>query len=333
MPVRKYRSIYESGRKKTERMLWNGEYYVQKVRVMPGQVVPEHLRGPAVCGSGCACNETPGPKTPARDGFDVKYQYGEGCLSDQLLGQWASHVAGLGYVLDPKRVGKAVESVFRYNFRKPIGGFSNVQRIYALNDEAGLLLCSWPRGNRPRLPFVYSDEVWTGIEYHVAAHLIYEGFVAEGLAVVKGVRDRHDGLRRNPWDEFECGHHYARAMSSWSVLLALCGYGYSAVTGRLRFAPKLSPDDFRCVFTTASGWGALSQTATDAGRTVSVSVSYGAVALRSLALQGDGRKVAVRLGGRSIEAACRPLEEGILEVTLSEPVELKPGQRLVITMR
>ena len=331
--AREYRAVYESGRKRTEALLWNGEYYVQKVEVMPGLEVPERLRGPAACGEECACNETPDPKTAAMQGFEVKYQYGEGCLSDQLLGQWACHVAGLGYVLDPRRVGRSVESIFRYNFRGPIGGFSNVQRIYALNDEAGLLLCSWPRGNRPRLPFVYSDEVWTGIEYHVAAHLIYEGHVAEGLAVVKGARDRHDGVRRNPWDEFECGHHYARAMSSWSVLLALCGYHYSAVEGRMRLAPKVSPEDFRCAFTTGSGWGTLSQKVAKGAQTVGVAVDYGKVALRSLVAQGSGEKATARLDGRAIPATRRAVEKGMVEVALEERVEVKEGQRLTVTLR
>jgi hypothetical protein len=331
--AQEYRAVYESGRKKTEESLWNGEYYIQKVEVMPGLIVPERLRGPAACASDCACSETPGPKTSALQGFEVKYQYGEGCLSDQLLGQWAAHVAGLGYVLDPKRVGKAIESIFRYNFRARIGDFSNVQRIYALNDEAGLLLCSWPHGNRPRLPFVYSDEVWTGIEYHVAAHLIYEGFVAEGLAVVKSVRDRHDGLRRNPWDEFECGHHYARAMSSWSVLLALCGYHYSAVDGRMTFAPRLSPENFRCAFTTASGWGTLSQRIGKGSQTVTVSVSYGKVSLRSIVIQGSGEKTTARLDGRAIRAARRAGERGMVEVMMEEMVEVGEGQRLMITLR
>ena len=109
----------------------------------------------------------------------------------------------------------------KYNFLTDFRNFSNVQRTYALNDEKGLLLCSWPKGGRPPLPFPYSDEVWTGIEYQVASHLIYEGLLEEGLSVVKAVRDRYDGFRRNPWNEVECGHHYARAMSSWGVLLAL----------------------------------------------------------------------------------------------------------------
>ena len=185
-----------------------------------------------------------------------KYQHGEGCLSDQLLGQQLCHVAGLGYVLDPEKSRKTMQSIFKHNFRDPIGGFHNVQRTYALQDEAGLLLCTWPRGNRPALPFPYCDEVWTGFEYQVAAHLIYEGCVVEGLTIVKAARARHDGVRRNPWNEFECGWHYARALSSWALIQALSGVHYSAVEQSLTFDPKLKTP-FTCVFTAGSAWGLL----------------------------------------------------------------------------
>ena len=181
------REILEKGKANFDRLLWNGSYYVQKY----DQVM------------------------------EKKYQYGEGCLSDQMLGQWMAMAAGLGRFLPEDRLKTTLRSIFEYNFMTDFRDYSNVQRTYALNDERGLLLCTWPKGGRPPLPFVYSDEVWTGIEYHVASHLMYEGLLEEGLSIVKAVRDRYDGLRRNPWDEVECGHHYARAMSSWAVLLAL----------------------------------------------------------------------------------------------------------------
>jgi len=140
-----YRQVYERGRAAMED-LFNGEYYVQH------------------------CPD------------DVEIN---GCLSDQLIGQWFAHIVGLGYLLDPEHVRSAMRAVFEHNWRTDFWEHANPQRIYALNDEQGLLLCSWPRGERPRFPFVYSDEVWCGIEYQVASHLIYEGFVDEGLAVVK----------------------------------------------------------------------------------------------------------------------------------------------------
>lgn len=219
--ARLYGDIFEKGRKKFDELLWNGEYYVQKYEKV----------------------------------MEKKYQYGDGCLSDQLLGQWLAMVAGLGRFLPEDHVRTTLRSIFDYNFKADFRDFSNCQRTYALNDEKGLLLCSWPKGGRPPLPFVYSDEVWTGIEYHVASHLIYEGWLEEGLAIVKAVRDRHDGWRRNPWNEVECGHHYARAMSSWGLLLALSGYSYSGPQMRLGFSPALEREGFRTFWVTGSGWG------------------------------------------------------------------------------
>lgn len=328
-----YRAIFESGRARTEAELWNGEYYIQKVEVMEGHRVPEHLRGPAAaCDSECACHEARDEKNPASQDFEVKYQYGDGCLSDQLLGQWASHVAGLGHLLEPSHVRQSLESIFRYNFCKPIGSFSNVQRIYALNDEAGLLLCSWPRGRRPKLPFVYSDEVWTGIEYQVAAHLIYEGLVEEGLAVVKGVRDRHDGVRRNPWDEFECGHHYARAMASWSVLLALSGFRYQAVSKSMGFHPRIHSARFRTFFSTGNAWGNYSQKQTRKGLESVLEVHWGNLELLrfSLPIDAAGRKTfKAEVGGEIVDGTLEASGDGVT-LCFSRPVRLSAGQRLKV---
>jgi hypothetical protein len=131
----------------------------------------------------------------------------------------------------------------------------NVQRTYALNDEAGLILCSWPRGGRPRFPFVYADEVWTGVEYQVAAHLILEGAVDAGLTIVAAARDRHDGYRRNPWNEVECGNHYVRSMASWSVYQALCGVMVDVPAGQISVEPAISSDEFDAFVICGTGWG------------------------------------------------------------------------------
>jgi non-lysosomal glucosylceramidase len=247
--ARTCRALFDKGLAAYDSLLWNGEYYVQKY----DQVM------------------------------EKKYQYGEGCLSDMLLGQWLGMVSGLGRFLPAERVQSSLRSIYTYNFLTDFRNFSNVQRTYALNDEKGLLLCSWPRGGRPPLPFPYSDEVWTGIEYQVASHLIYEGLLEEGLSVVKAVRDRYDGYRRNPWDEVECGHHYARAMSSWGLLTALSGQSYSAPEKRIGFDPKMNADDFRTVWTAGSGWGTYSQKIA-AGKTAAlkIEVASGELTLKEL---------------------------------------------------
>jgi hypothetical protein len=190
-------------------------------------------------------------------------------------------VVDLGKMLPHEHIRSALGSIFRYNFRENFDDFPNTQRIYALNDEAGLLLCSWPKGKRPAIPFPYSDEVWTGIEYQVAAHLIYEGRIDEGLTMVSAVRDRHSGANRNPWNEVECGNHYARSLASWAILLALGGQHYRAHSGELDFAPA-APGPFRGFFSTGSAWGRVD---IDEGG-VLLHVDGGELALTTLRLHG-----------------------------------------------
>jgi uncharacterized protein (DUF608 family) len=222
----RYKAMYEAGGRKMDEMLWNGNQYVQNLE----------------------------------DINKYRYQYGTGCLSDQVFGQMLAHVSGLGYILPQEHVRAAIASIYRNNFRTDFSDFHNVLRTYVLNDEKGLVLCSWPNGGRPRLPFIYADEVWTGIEYQVAAHLIYEGLLEEGLTIVKAVRERHDGVKRNPWNEVECGHHYARSMASWALLTSLSGYRFDMTKGTVGFKPRIHTDDFCCFFSTATAWGTFTQT-------------------------------------------------------------------------
>lgn len=299
-----YRKILEKGKKNYETLLWNGEFFIQKYD----------------------------------QALQKKYQYGEGCLSDQLLGQWLSMVAGIGRFLDDGKIKKTLESIYRYNFRDNFYDFANVQRTYALADEKGLLLCTWPRGGRPPLPFPYSDEVWTGIEYHVASHLIYEGMLREGLSIVKAVRDRYDGRRRNPWNEVECGHHYARAMSSWGILLALSGFSYSSPEGRLGFSPAINQEDFRTFWSLGSTWGTYEQhLGQDKVFTCELRLEQGNFNLRELNIELPAiastvlKSVSCRLGGRDIKAVVG-LRGKRLSLKFRQPVQLKGGEVLQLKM-
>jgi non-lysosomal glucosylceramidase len=238
-----YLDLYNKGREKYENLLWNGEYYIQKIEVIEGVNIPDRLKSP-----------------PDEHGNIIpKYQFGDGCLSDQLLGQYLSFVSGLGYILDEDHVNKALNSIYKYNFKSSMENFHNVQRVYAVNDESGLVACTWPKGDRPVLPFVYADEVWTGIEYQVAASLIYSGQVKEGINIVESVRNRYRGFNRNPFAEIECGKNYARAMASWSVLLAICGYGYDGINKAITFNPRFNKDKFSCFWSCGTGWGNFSK--------------------------------------------------------------------------
>jgi hypothetical protein len=282
--------------------LFNGEFYRQQVRTPQGEILTDPQTFP-------------------------KYQYGEGCLSDQMIGQWYARMLDLGDLFNAESVKQTMASIFKYNWKGDLSEHANPQRIYALNDEGGLLLCSWPRGGRPPLPFVYSDEVWCGIEYQVASHLIYEGLVEEGLAVVKGIRDRHDGTRRNPWNEFECGHHYARSMASYAVMLALSGFHYHAAKGKIAFNPRIHQEDFACFFSVDSGWGIYRQRI-DANQTqAEIEVRYGTLNLRTVELTIDGDTVQAQLAGVPIRAT----RKGKV-ITFADAIEIQAGETLVLSL-
>jgi uncharacterized protein (DUF608 family) len=332
-----YLSLLKQGAALYDEKLWGKDYYVQDVYVLKGLEVPKHLISPEgeECGSDCECKKTPGDKKPALDTsmVNVKYQYGKGCLSDQLLGQYLAHAVGLGHVLNPDHVRMASHSIFKYNFKKRMTDFANVQRVYALNEEAGLLLCSWPHGDRPALPFVYSDEVWTGIEYQVAATLIYNGLAKEGLEIVKAVSDRYNGLHRNPWDEEECGHHYARAMSSWAVLLALTGYRCDGSAQRLEFAPVVSRENFKTFWSNGTGWGTFSERLERGTLNVELRLDNGGMKLQTLALgQWKAGEVQLTLNGKAVPANLES-EDGRMVIRLKEPVLLAEGGVLKASIR
>ena len=175
-----------------------------------------------------------------------------------------------------------MKAVYRHNFKRNFFNHQNCQRAYVFNDESGLILCSWPQGGIPEQPFVYSDEVWTGIEYEVATLLIYEGMVDDGLGIVKAIRKRHDGVHRNPWNEVECGNHYARSMASWAILLALSGFQYDAHSRVILFNPAYQPENFRCLFNTGSCWGHYSQRIEKDGFNLNIEIIHGSLAINRL---------------------------------------------------
>jgi uncharacterized protein (DUF608 family) len=324
-----YENLFNSGSKKYDELLWKDDYYVQKVNVLKGLTVPAHLISPE---EGCSpeCKKKSALGSSDSSCSSPKYQYGEGCLSDQLLGQYLAHVVGVGYVLNPDHVRKAMKSIYDYNFKNPIGEFSNVQRVYALNDEAGLLLCSWPRGNRPALPFVYSDEVWTGIEYQVAASLIYNGWIDQGLYIVKAVRDRYNGERRNPWDEEECGHHYARAMASWAVLLSLSGYYYDGIDHEMTFTPRVAKDDFSTFWSCGSGWGTFKEKSS----TLKLDLLYGTLNLKTLKLDASlptSKKTQARVNDKIVDISLSKSKDG-LKVIFGRGISLVKGDVLEIEL-
>jgi hypothetical protein len=218
---------------------------------------------------------------------------------------------------------QTLRSIFQYNYRPNMLEHNNAQRVYALADEAGLVLCTWPRGGRPDLPFVYSDEVWSGIEYQAAGHMIYEGLVDEGLTIVSSLRARYDGERRNPWNELECGSHYARSLASWTLLLALSGFECDLAAGHMGFTPALPERPFRCFWSTGTGWGIYEHNADQ----ISLRCDYGQQTLKTF-FAGQANVQGVHIAGRRVAAAPEHRNKGTL-LKLPEPITLHPGDSLV----
>ncbi len=218
-----------------------------------------------------------------------EYQVGDGCLLDQLIGQYQAEACGLGPLVSEANIGKAQASIYRYNYKRDMGRHESVQRIFPLNDEAALVICDDGQGTRPRIPFPYYAEVFTGIEYTAAAQMIYGGMVAQGIECIESIRRRYDGQRRNPWNEAECGHHYARAMAAWSGILALSGFSYDAAAQRLAVKPRRRLALFRTFWSTASGWGWSTASGWgwfSVGGKLTIHVEEGWLALTEVVVQG-----------------------------------------------
>jgi len=295
--VRRYRAIFEKGRVSLPAEIWNGEYYIQKVDL------EEH----------------------------PKYEYATGCHADQLLGQWWAYQLDLGYILPEEQVRAVLGSIVKHNWREDFVGFKQAPRVFASEHDRGLLICTWPKGGRPQEPTLYSDEVFTGIEYEVAGVLLYEGRVEDALKILRGVRARYDGRERSPWNDIECGDHYARAMSSWTLLEAVAGLRYSAPDGLLAFAPKTTPENFRCLFIAAEGWGKFDQQISGKSQANSLTGAYGKIKLRTLELAYQGKtkpqKATATLVGKPLALESR-ISGNVVRLQAGRELELSAGDSL-----
>ncbi len=272
------------------------------------------------------------------EGQDTRWQYGSGCLSDQLFGQTWAGLLDLGHIYDPQKIRTALASIYRHNF-VPAGGALGVyhaqwpaEREFASSREAGLLTCTWPDGGRPGEPVRYRDEIWTGIEYQVATGLILEGMLDEALVILKAIDDRYDGALHNPWNEVECGDHYARAMAAWGAYQALCGFVYDGPAGMIGMAPRLTPERFGAFFTGAEGWGLMSQSRTELQQENRLEVRWGSLRVSQFVPElADGvrePKVDVTLDGKALAAAVHQDHRGRTVATLGTPAVVRAGKQI-----
>jgi uncharacterized protein (DUF608 family) len=314
-----YHRLFVNGSRWFDQNLFNGEYYIQKVEGRPESQIAAGTR----VGMG------------AGNSLKPDYQMGDACLADQLLGQMQAHVAGLGYLLQEANVRAALKSVYKYNYRPNLSEHVDLQRTYALNDEGGVVVATYPLGKRPEIPFPYFGEIWTGMDYQFAASLAFEGMMTEALNVVESTRRRFDGERRNPWNEPECGHHYARALASWGCFVAWSGFRYSAPQRELTLMPRTRRQAFRCFWSVPSGWGSFTHTLKPQGQSVQVQVAEGSLAVASLAVNGLSKgpfKIAsVQLGSEVLQANLKQ-EAQRRVVALEREVAVDPGHPLEVVL-
>jgi uncharacterized protein (DUF608 family) len=302
--ARRWQAVRRLGMKNQDEKLWNGQYYIQ---------------------------------IPDRPGAN---DYNTGCHADQLLGQWWAHMLDLGYLYPAPHVKAALAAVMKHNFHEKFALVKQSPRRYIPDDEGGLLICTWPRGGRPKPFIMYADETWTGIEYATAGAMLYEGLIDEARQIVGMARSRYDGRRRegldsgpggNPYNELECGKFYARAMSSWSLLIAAQGLVLEGPRGILGFRPNWQPEDHRSLFTAPEGWGLFVQHRTARQQTERIEVRYGRLRLRELvfALPGPAAGATVTGAGRPVPAALRQTESNV-RLVLEQETEVPEGSALEV---
>lgn len=304
----KYEELFKRGKKWTDERLFNGEYYYQDIN-LKDEAIHKAFNAPEYWND---------------EKNEIKFQAGEGCMADQLAAQWHANICGLGEIFDGEQTKKALQSIYKYNFKKSMRDFFNPCRIYSLNDEGGVIICEWPEGRKkPVVPIPYSGETMTGFEYQAAVHMIQEGFVSEGMDIVRAVRQRFDGEKRNPWNEFECGSNYARSMSSYALLLAFSGFEFNMSQGHIGFSPVINRDKFRCFWSLDSGWGEFIHE----NNTIQLSVKKGYLKLRSFysELLREKTKISVEQDKKDIRLT---LDTG--KVRFEDEVCIAPDKNLYI---
>jgi uncharacterized protein (DUF608 family) len=306
-----WKSIAEKSAKKQDNELWNGEYFQQ-------------IRG----------------EKPATD-------YEDGCHSDQLLGQWWADQLGLGSLYPDYKIKSANEAILKYNFKSTLEDYYQGHRTFALPEEAGMVVTTWPRNPRTKYASRYSGEVWTTFEYTIGSQLIKYGKLQDALTVLRSGYKRYDGKYRtgytgrwgnfgfsgNPFGDDECGQFYGRALSQWSVMLAVQGFDYNGPEGIIGFNPKWKPENHQSFFTVSKGWGVFNQKRAQNVQENSIRLDYGTLSLNTINLNKGfdvGKNINVALNGKKLNVT--PKKEGDTVTITFDAVTMQAGDVIKILM-
>ena len=310
--------LYELGSGWTDAHLFNGEYYIQQVQGIPENQIAEGLRN----------------WEGSKDTLHPDFQLGSGCLVDQLLGQYIADLAGMGPLLNVRNIRKSLESIYRYNYKRDLAQHASVGRTFALNDEAALIVCDYPKGGRPEIPIPYYSENFTGGEYVAAILMLKYGMVQQGVECIANIRRRYDGEKANPYAEAEYGRHYARAMASWGAVPMLSGFLYNGLTQELKVKPLVNADDFCCFWSTPTAWGSVRQTVAGQKARFALDPKRGSIVLRQLSL--DPRifskdQASAAVGGRAVPCLVTRHEDDAL-LAFNQEVRISPAATLTVTI-
>jgi non-lysosomal glucosylceramidase len=317
--AKEYHDLFLKGKEWTDKNLFNGEYYYQLIDLKDKSILEKFSKGNSLLGDSTVkayWNEEAG---------EIKYQVAEGSIVDQVLAQWHANICGLGEIFDRGQTRKALKSIYKNNFKKSMRNVFNACRLYSMNDEAGVIICDWPEGrDKPVVPVTYAEETMNGFEYQVAIHMIQEGFVEEGFEIIAAIRNRYDGERRNPWNEFECGSNYARSMASFAVLPAVSGFEFNMVENMIGFNPVLKTDiGFTSFWSLDSGWGLFKKE----GNEIQIEILYGKLDLNTIVLPfiTDKAVETVTIGDKAVE-----FKKEDQHINFAEKVSINCGEVLKI---
>ncbi|WP_105620060.1 GH116 family glycosyl-hydrolase [Vallitalea okinawensis] len=317
--AKEYLKIFEKGKDWTDKNLFNGKYYHQLIDLKDKSILDQYNNESLSLG-----------------GYDIftaywsdehselKYQIGEGSAIDQVVASWHANLCGVGEIFDPEQTKEALKSLYKYNFKENMRDFYNPCRLYSLYDEAGIVICDWPEDKyKPVVPVPYSEETMNGFEYQSAIHMIQEGMIEEGMNIVKAIRERYNGFKRNPWNEFECGSNYARSMASYALLLAFSGFSYHMPYRRLGFNPVITEKDFKSFWSIDGAWGNIEINKEQ----VILKVLYGSLEIRQLELSFIDQIKEITLNREELEYA---FEED--KIIFQKEYTVNASEEIIITL-
>lgn len=277
----KYSDLFEKGCKYTKDNLFNGRYFIQKIDLKDKGIVDKYN-----------CSDI----FWSEELEEISYQLEDGCIIDQLIGQWHASLCGIGEIFDRDQAKTAAINIFKNNYKESMRDFVNPWRLFAYNDDGGTVICSYPEGvKKPKNPIPYSEEVMSGFEYSFAGVLFMYGLYDEAIKVMRTARERYNGKNRNPWNDAECGHNYVRSMAAYALIPILSGFVADLPRKRIEFNP-ISKDTFKSVWSVATGWGIFELKK----NVVVISLKKGSLLLKELSLPFSDRVEKVVTDGREV---------------------------------